>query len=81
MIKRILTSGPHGRLAMLAFLVLVSVAALTQLPRLKIDRSDERLVGATDPGWPALHNSRKTLVTSKQCWCICAPKISGPRNV
>ena len=59
MIERILTLGPRGRLAMLALLVLVSIAALTQLPRLKIDRSDERLVGATDPGWPALHQQQK----------------------
>ena len=26
---------------------------------MKIDRSDERLVGATDPGWPALRQQQK----------------------
>ncbi|MBI2799863.1 MAG: MMPL family transporter [Gammaproteobacteria bacterium] len=59
MIERLLTLGPRGRFVMFALLVLVSLAAISQLPHLKIDRSDERLVGADDPGWPALRQMQK----------------------
>lgn len=59
MLGRILTLGPRGRLLMLALLVIASAAAALQLPRLKIDRSDERLVGTSDPGWAALRQMQK----------------------
>lgn len=54
MIERLLTLGARGRYAMLAFLVAASLIALSWLPQLEIDRGDERLIAADDPGWPAL---------------------------
>ncbi|MGH8595201.1 MAG: MMPL family transporter, partial [Gammaproteobacteria bacterium] len=54
MIERLLTLDARGRWLSLSMLVLVSVAAALQLPNLHIDRSDERLVGADDPGWASL---------------------------
>lgn len=59
MIEPLLTLGSRGRLAMAALLILGSLAAISQLPRLQIDRSDERLVGADDPGWPALRQMQR----------------------
>lgn len=54
MIQRILTPGPRGRWLALLLLIAISVLAALQLPHLRIDRSDERLVSKDDPGWPAL---------------------------
>ncbi len=53
MIQRLLAAGPRGRLLAFAALVTVSMAAGVALPRLTIDRSDDRLIGTDDPGWAA----------------------------
>ena len=58
MIERLLNPGPRGRLAAAAMLIALSLAAMTQLPQLSIDRGDARLIGADDPGWPALHQAQ-----------------------
>ena len=55
MIKRLLTAGPRGRSVALAALVLISTAAWLQLPDLKLDRSDDRLISKDDPGWAQFH--------------------------
>jgi uncharacterized protein len=59
MIERLLTLGPRGRLMMFVLLVLVSAAAIWQLRHLQIDRGDERLIGESDPGWPALRQAQR----------------------
>lgn len=53
MIERILAAGPRGRWLAFLFLVAVSVTAGVQLPRLAIDRSDDRLISEENPGWRA----------------------------
>jgi uncharacterized protein len=58
MIQRLLTLGPRGRFVMFALLVIASLAAGSQLPHLQIDRGDQRLVGADNPGWPTLHQAQ-----------------------
>ena len=57
MIERILTPGPRGRLLAFALLLGLSLIAGWQLPHLKLDRSDERLISSDDPGWAALHQA------------------------
>jgi predicted RND superfamily exporter protein len=54
-IERLLTVGRTGRLVSLVVLVTVSVAAALQLDAFKIDRSDDRLISKTDPGWTHFH--------------------------
>ena len=54
MIARILSVGRIGRLIALAILISLTWLATTQIPNLKIDRSDDKLISADDPGWPAL---------------------------
>lgn len=53
MIERLLAAGPRGRLLAFGLLLALSVAAVMQLPALKIDRSDDRLISTDDPGWEA----------------------------
>lgn len=54
MTERLLTLSARGRFVALCLLLLVSMLAALQLPRLRIDRSDERLISREDAGWPAL---------------------------
>jgi predicted RND superfamily exporter protein len=49
--ERLLSAGPKGRLWALLILVVATAAALFELPHLKIDRSDDRLVSQNDRGW------------------------------
>ena len=55
MIERLLTAGPRGRSVALVALVVISIAAWLQLPHLKLDRSDDRLISKDDPGWAQFH--------------------------
>ncbi|TDJ70173.1 MAG: cyclic nucleotide-binding domain-containing protein [Proteobacteria bacterium] len=55
MVEKLLAIGPTGRIVACAFLLVVSAAAALQLPKLAVDRSDDKLISAQDPGWPALH--------------------------
>ena len=55
MINRLLTLDRGGRFGALVVVVAVSIAAWTQLPNLKLDRSDDRLISADDPGWNQFH--------------------------
>lgn len=54
MIERILSAGPRGRVIALVLLVVVSTVAALQLPQLVVDRSDEKLISKSDPGWDDL---------------------------
>lgn len=49
--RALLASSPRGRAWAGFVLVMVSVAALFALPRLTIDRSDDRLIDTSAPGW------------------------------
>ncbi|MEQ8230121.1 MAG: MMPL family transporter, partial [Gammaproteobacteria bacterium] len=51
LMRRLLATGPRGRRRAALVLVVVSLAALAALPRLGIDRSDDRLVSTDAPGW------------------------------
>ncbi|RLA47078.1 MAG: hypothetical protein DRR06_03565 [Gammaproteobacteria bacterium] len=51
MIEKLLTVGWKGRFVSFVGLLIVSVAAWQQLPDLQIDRSDNKLISPTDPGW------------------------------
>ena len=55
MIERTLTAGPRGRFAALLALVVISIAACLELPQLKLDRSDDRIISKDDPGWAQFH--------------------------
>ena len=59
MIQRLLTPGSRGLLLAFALLLGLSFAAVWQLPDLKLDRSDERLISSHDPGWAALREQEK----------------------
>ena len=59
MIQRMLTPGFRGLLLAFALLLGLSFAAMWQLPDLKLDRSDERLISSDDPGWEALRQQQK----------------------
>lgn len=52
--EKLFALGPRGRWLMGLLLVLGSVLAASQLPNLRIDRSDEKLVGPDAAGWPEL---------------------------
>jgi len=54
MTGRLLDWGLRGRSIGLALLIMGSAVALQQLPQLRIDRSDERLVSSNDAGWAAV---------------------------
>jgi len=60
LIARVLAPGPRGRLLSLTILGVVSVLAASRLPELRVDRGDERLIAADDPGWPALRRMQQT---------------------
>jgi len=49
--RALLASGPRGRAWAGFVLLTVSVAAIVALPRLTIDRSDDRLIDTSAPGW------------------------------
>ncbi|MEQ8662195.1 MAG: MMPL family transporter, partial [Gammaproteobacteria bacterium] len=51
LMRALLASGPRGRRRGALVLVVVSLAALAALPRLTIDRSDDRLVSTRAAGW------------------------------
>ena len=51
LMQRLLDASPRGRAWSVVVLVALSLAALIALPRLTIDRSDDRLVSTTAPGW------------------------------
>lgn len=51
MIERIISAGPLGRALGLVVLLVGTLAAIIALPHLAIDRSDDRLISETDPGW------------------------------
>lgn len=55
MIERLLTIGWKGQFVSLIVLLVVSLAAWQQLSGLEIDRSDNKLISPTDPGWADLH--------------------------
>ena len=55
MIEKSLTLGLKGQLVSLVALLIISIAAWQQLPDLQIDRSDNKLISPTDPGWANLH--------------------------
>ena len=55
MIEKSLTLGLKGQLVSLVALLIISIAAWQQLPGLQIDRSDNKLISPTDPGWANLH--------------------------
>jgi len=55
MIERILSAGRTGRMLALLILVALSTLAALQLPGLKVDRSDEKLISKSDVGWEDLH--------------------------
>ncbi len=57
MIERLLVTTAGGRWLRLCLLLLASVLAVWQLPNLRLDRSDERLINKDNPGWPALRAS------------------------
>ena len=59
MIAKILSVGTTGRLIALAILIALTWLAATQIPNLKIDRSDDKLISADDPGWPALRTMQE----------------------
>ena len=54
MIEKLLATGTRGRLIALALLVAISALAASQLSRLQVDRSDEKLISQQDLGWSAL---------------------------
>lgn len=54
MIGRVLAAGPRGRLLSALFLVLATAFAVAALPRLTVDRSDDRLLDTDSPEWRAL---------------------------
>ena len=54
MIEKLFTLGPRGRFGMALLLLLGSVLAASQLPSLRIDRSDSKLVGEDAEGWADL---------------------------
>ena len=58
-IEKLLNVGMFGRLLALACLLAISLLAASQLPNLRIDRSDERLIAADDPGWQALRQAER----------------------
>lgn len=55
MVEQLLSAGTRGRLLALAILIVVSGLAAMQLPHLVVDRGDDKLIDADDPGWEALH--------------------------
>lgn len=59
MIEKLLTLGPLGRTLALIFLLCVSLAAALQLPNLRVDRGDNSLIAADDPGWAPLRQTEK----------------------
>jgi predicted RND superfamily exporter protein len=59
MIERLLAAGPRGRLMALGLVIALSVAAAIELPHLKIDRSDDRLISTDDPGWNDFTNMQE----------------------
>ncbi|MEM7542877.1 MAG: MMPL family transporter [Pseudomonadota bacterium] len=55
MVERLLTANLRGRLWGLAVILALSALAWSQLPKLYIDRSDERLIRDDHPGWDAFN--------------------------
>lgn len=55
MIEKLLSAGATGRLMALLIVLIVSVIAGLQLPQLRVDRSDEKLISHQDAGWAALN--------------------------
>ncbi len=74
MMEKIFTVGRAGRFGMLALLLIVSALAAFQLPHLSIDRSDERLVGADDPGRPAIRQMEKNFGTEQSVFVYLRAK-------
>ena len=54
MIEKLFTLGSRGRWGMALLLVVLSALAASQLPHLRIDRSDAKLVGEEADGWSDL---------------------------
>jgi predicted RND superfamily exporter protein len=51
MMERLLTIGWKGQIMSLLILVLLSLAAWQQITYLEVDRSDDKLISPSDPGW------------------------------
>lgn len=51
MMQRMLAAGPRGRAWAAGILLVTTIAAALALPRLAIDRSDDRLISTEAPGW------------------------------
>ena len=49
--RNLLAPGPRGRLYAALLLLVISIGAALQVPYLVVDRSDDRLISPTAPGW------------------------------
>jgi predicted RND superfamily exporter protein len=59
MIRRLLTVGWKGQIVSLLILVLLSLVAWQQITYLQVDRSDDKLISPSDPGWLDLRRMEK----------------------
>jgi uncharacterized protein len=55
MIEKLLSAGAKGRLFAFFALAIITGVTGSQVSRLQVDRSDEKLISHADEGWTALH--------------------------
>ena len=59
MIERVLAAERRGRILAFLLLTVISLIAAQQLPKLQIDRSDDRLISRENDGWLAFEQMQE----------------------